>query len=73
LTSESRFLALLDRLRICPQPLPLLFFDSLVDLDADNLRQSTIDLALAVSRKASIGVGDVVPEEEYIKEHGKQE
>jgi hypothetical protein len=73
LSSESRHLSLLHCLCIRLQSLALFLLDSLIDLDTDNLRQSTVDLALTISRKTSIGVGNIMPKEKDIKEHGKKE
>jgi hypothetical protein len=65
--------SLLHCLCIRLQSLAFFLFDGLVDLDTDNLRQSAIDFAFTVSRKTSVGIRDIVPEEEDVEEHRKQE
>lgn len=73
LAAEHGFLAVLEGFMVALDALAFLVFDGLVDLDANDLVESAINLALAVAGETAVAVGDVVPEEEKVEEHGEEQ
>lgn len=73
MAAEDGLFAVLEGFLVCLDALALLFFDGLVDLDADDLVETAVNLALAVAGQSTVAVGDVVPEEEEVEEHGEQQ
>jgi hypothetical protein len=69
LTAELWFLALLRSFGVGFHSFPFFIFQSLVDLDGDNLGQSSINLAFTISGQSTVGVGDIMPQEEEVQDH----
>jgi hypothetical protein len=73
LAAEGGLFAILEGFLVALDALALFFFDSLVDLDTDDLLESAVNLAFAVAGETTVAVGDVVPEEQEVEAHGEQQ